>query len=451
MRGSVLWFLACLSVWAATAVADGWAVPLAAFVLWVIAVCALAAIGMLTGWLSGPSSPGGRSASMSSNDPGASRIASDAAVDVTGWHRPDKDGASSRLPRAPQPDGRPGWYKHLADLGIGYNERWPRAGICSSTTWLLRAGDVLLLRFFPPAAGRAAHHCDFGGPGAAACRPISVRADREMRLPIAETGLYRVGVGESSAGAGDAGAIAVWLQVPEADRISLSNETRIVGGYRYLRRSDGALQVEICDEDQSPLLARVDSIAMTALPCGAMLLFDPDQMPWDVESVPDPVSDWRARWRHQFRWYVQLCRGDVLAMEYVWHDKLLDQRVELGDATGSTGGRLEVTGFVRTPTVFSSDSGRGLESFVCQQDGFHFVELQMFGPPEWRGRPSQDFVAPRLWGLRLQRPSALRDFDLAQAWIEHWHQRLVPVPHAVIARPLVDGEGDDGRDGATST
>ncbi|MQP76840.1 hypothetical protein CQ393_13175 [Stenotrophomonas sp. MYb238] len=335
--------------------------------------------------------------------------------------------------REPASAGRE-WRRHVADLEPFHNERFPRADICATHEMFLRAGDVLLLRFHPDARGESgapAHWpCDLCAPAPGGRRWFDAGSLDEIRIAIERTGVYSLGIGQDAPGASAAaGSIGIWLAVPAPDALSLPLEPEDGATCRYERDGEGGVVVRIDGEHPLQTRARLPSREVANVPCGAVLLFADVADAWDAAGVGDPSIDWLAQYRHLYRWYLQLSQGDVLVLEQAWQADVFGRRLPRDDgAVGFTDARLRLYGFVRGPHLYDGGVADGRHVFTCGADGFHCLELELHGPPEWRARPATDFVDLRLWGPFLQRPQAVRDFDLRQGRVEDWYRMQMPVP-----------------------
>ncbi|MCD9028342.1 hypothetical protein LDO26_08985 [Luteimonas sp. BDR2-5] len=328
------------------------------------------------------------------------------------------------------------WRRHVDDIVPFDNERFPRSGICTTTSLFLRAGDVLVLRFHAPGEPRdlaSSWPCDLCHAGTR--QRFDVRTDVETRLPIAHTGVYSLGIGQDAPGApAAAGSIGVWLCVPGPDALSLPLAPADTAACRYETDADGGLLARIEGETHREDHARLPAREIREVPHGAALLFASAQDCWDVAGIARPGADWLSDHHHLHRWYLQLSRGDVLALEYAWQAVEFDQvlRLPRDNSTSHTNGELSVYRFVRGPALHhqwvDALSPRGIDEFTCDADGIYCLELECFGPPEWRTRPASDFIDLRLWGAFLQRPHVLRGFDLREGSVEGWYRQLMPVP-----------------------
>lgn len=336
------------------------------------------------------------------------------------------------------------WRRHVCDVEPFDNERFPREGICTTKSLFLRAGDVLVLRFHPEGAATGRHlswPCDLHHAQARAYQRVEVYAGRETRLPIASTGVYSLGIGQDAPGASTApGCIGVWLCVPQADALSLSIDPVHGSACHYERGAAGGLVVRIEGEHEYRRHARLPTRSIRQVPRAAALLFASAQDHWDAAGIDRPQSHIDPQCESLYRWYLQLSRGDVLALEYAWQAAPFGQvlRFPRDNASTSTSGSLSVYRFVRGPQLHGCWSGaasaRGIDAFTCDADGIYCLELALLGPPEWRTRPLADFIDLRLWGAFLQRPRALRDFDLREGSVEGWYWQLMPVPRGLVAR-----------------
>lgn len=402
--------------------ASGWAVLPATLVLW---VALLLAAGLVDALFRRRRT--GVPAAQGEHEPAAP-----AGAALAPLHGPVPRAIAMAMPSA-APAGRE-WRRHVADLAPFHNERYPRADICATHEVFLRAGDVLLLRFHPDAqdGGDVPAHwpCDLCAPEPGARRLFEVGSGDETRIAIERSGVYSLGIGQDAPGApAAAGSIGIWLAVPSPDALSLPLEPAHGAGCRYEQDADGGVVVRIEGERPLQAHARLPSRALREVPRGACLLFASAADVWDVSGVGDPASDWLVQYRHLHRWYLQLSQGDVLVLEQAWRTGELDRPLPRDDgATGFTDARLRLYAFVRGPSLHDGGAVDGRDALTCGADGFHCLELELHGPPEWRGRPATDFVDLRLWGAFLQRPQALRDFDLRDGRVEDWYRMPMPVP-----------------------
>ncbi|MFT3721629.1 hypothetical protein [Pseudorhodoferax sp.] len=422
---------ACLALVLAMRLASGWGVLPATLSLWVVLLLLAGLVDALFQRRFGPPQV--------------------PAVDV---HPPTAAPAPvfrlEPLPRLPPradavrhtaPAGRE-WRRHAADIDVYCNERYPAGtGFCAIYELFLREGDALLLRFHPDAqAGRAHAHwrCDLWrqeeeGRRAEESKQIDVGSGAEARIRIERTGVYALGVGQGIDPSTSEGRIGVWVAVPSADALSPSLKPATISGCRYARTADGDLVVRIEHECAWQTHARLPQREIHRVPQGALLLFANTTDAWDASGIADPASDWQSSFRHLHRWYFQLSRGDVLVLERAWQAGLFGQRLPDEDGfVGFTNRDLHLYKFVRGPHLSYRDSSTdGRQVITCDADGFYCLELALHGPPPWRGRPSTDFVDLRLWGAFLQRPQALRDFDLREGRVEDRYRMLMPVPRGL--------------------
>ncbi|KRG83711.1 hypothetical protein ABB34_11130 [Stenotrophomonas daejeonensis] len=414
----------CLALVLAARLASGWALLPATLVLWV----ALALLAGLVDALFRRRAPTLAAAESQEGEPRG--VSSAAALAPLHGPVPRADALS-----APAAAGRE-WRRHVADIEPFHNERYPRAGICITQDLFLRAGDVLLLRFH--SAARDGQEpvrwpCDLCPPGQGGRRWFDVGSREETRILIEHAGVHSLGIGQDDPGsATGCGSIGVWLGVPTPEALSLPLEPAPASACRYEHDRAGGLVVRIEGEDRPPAHARLPVHEPAGVPQGAVLLFANAADAWDVAGITDPAIDWLVQYRHLHRWYLQLSRGDVLVLEQAWQAGEFDRRLPREDsATGFTDGSLRLYGFVRGPGLYDGGTTDGRHALTCDADGFYCLELELHGPPEWRGRPATDFVDLRLWGAFLQRPRAVRDFDLREGRVEDWYRMLMPVPRGM--------------------
>ncbi len=326
------------------------------------------------------------------------------------------------------------WRRHVADLAPFDNERYPRAGICDTRRMFLREGDVVLLRFHPTGGqdGGAPMdwRCDLCGPDDDQQRWFDVHSRDDTRIQIERSGVYSLGIGQGAPGtSGGVGHISIWLKVPTSDALLLSLQPASGAACRYERDADGSVVARVEGEPNLRTRSWLPPHTTDAVPQGAALLFANATDAWDITCAADASSNWMARYRHLHRWYLQLSRGDVLVLEQAWQLQAFNQRLPRDDgAMGFTDGSLRLHGFVDGPDVYRGGVVDDQYALVCGADGFYCLELELHGPPEWRERPASGFIDLRLWGAFLQRPAALRDFDLREGWVESQYRILMPVP-----------------------
>ncbi len=346
------------------------------------------------------------------------------------------EGAPKRVDALPEPAPvAREWRRHVLDTGMFHNERHPRQDICSTEELFLRQGDVLLLRFHPH--GRAGNapaswRCDLYEPGGERSWH-EVGSDAETRIPILRTGVHSLGIGQVDWDAEEPGGqIGVWLAVPSPDALSLPLEPVEMSTCHYERDASGGLVARIGGERHQHAHARLPSHRPERLPQGVTLLFASAGDTWDVQGIADPSIDWLGPYRHLHRWYLQLSRGDVLMLEQVWRRGLFGAMLDFGDGSSSqTDGSLRFYRFVRGPHLHAEGAPDGLHAFTCDADGIYCLELELFGPPQWRTRPATEFIDLRLWGAFLQRPQVLRDFELREGSVEDWYRLTMPVPRGL--------------------
>ncbi|UDM53047.1 hypothetical protein [Cupriavidus sp. MP-37] len=438
----MFWTLAATAVLVASQVASGWWVAVLAVVIWAGGMLLLVLAGLCRGGAEGKPLP------VSSDTPESC----DKALRVAGQpsgpcliHGSAPPGtAAATLHAAPQGNG---WHLSLDVLGISFNERWPRTDICITREYFLRSGDRLLLRYAPRGATPAGQswHCDISGrwcDGGMPRREVQVSATRFVCIPIPHDGVYEIGVGQGDPSGTEHGQIEAWLETDSPDRLAQSNEPQQESGARWHCDAAGQWRVEIVHESTA-----LDRAAMPArqeewVPPSAVVLFDPRHQAWDEAGIADPTTDWEAERRHVFRYYLQLCRGDVLAIEYAWRPARFGVPMDDGNSISFTNGELELTQFVRSPTLLSVHTGWSeateetsrVMMVTCPDDGFFQIELTLYGPAAWRTKRSPEFLELRVLGVQLRRPAQVRDFSLVDASVEDWYRRTVPVPRHALAR-----------------
>ncbi|MDQ0142283.1 hypothetical protein [Cupriavidus necator] len=438
------WILAAIAVLVASHAVSGWWVPVLAVAIWAGEVLLIILAGRLAGDAGGQrlsASPGSTSpvpcdkAPVDMAHPSAPSLVPDSGAFKTAGTTPH-----------PAPEGN-GWYLPFDVLEISFNERWPRAGICDTREYFLRGGDRLLLRYAPPAAAPPGQSwpCDISGrwrDGGLPRREIQLNATRFECISITHDGVYEIGVGQGDPSGAEQGKIEAWLGSDSPDRLEQSNVPQQQSGATWTCDDAGQWRVHITHESTALDRAAMPARHETSVPRSAVVLFDPEHQAWDEAGIADPTTDWQAERRHIFRYYLQLCRGDVLAIEHSWQPSLFGAPIEEQDGVSFTHAELELTQFVRSPTLLSVHSGWSEISketprvtlLTCPDDGFFQVELVLFGPPSWRTRPSPEFLHLRVWGASLRRPARVRDFSLVEGWVEDWYRRTVPVPRDALAR-----------------
>lgn len=429
----MLWILAAAAVLVANLLVSGWWVPVVAVAIWIGLVLSMALIGSLL-----PKAPQPEIAALPSMPPSPQmepappmpRIATEPEPAHGPLAHPDANGQA--------------WYGLLDQIGIFFNERWPRTDICSTREFFLRKGDRLLLRYIPPPGGSPGYtwSCDFAGRwrgGGLARRPVQVGTEQPQPFVIDHDGLYEVGVGQGDDARGGDGVIAVWLETDSLDRLSLSSAAQQESHVSWTELGDGEWRVQIDHESDALDRAAMPQRVVSAVPAEAVLLFDAQAQAWDEASIADPHSQWDRDVRHLYRYYFQLSRGDVLAVEHAWETSRFGVDLEQPGSISDTDGRLELSQFVRSPTLLSEHSewgsgGAGSQRVTlvtCPADGLYQVDLELRGPADWRGRPSSEFLQLRVWGAMLRRPQAVRDFALVEGWVHDWYRRIIPLPRSV--------------------
>lgn len=407
-----------LALTLALRLASGWAVVPATFVMWVVLVLLVALVdGVFRRRKAKPA------AAEDEADGSEAPVVALAPL----------EGDPRRVDASPGPAARE-WRRHVLDTGMFHNERYPRQDICSTEELFLREGDALLLRFHPGRAvdAPARWRCDLYEPGGGRSWH-EVGRDAETRIPILRTGVHSLGIGQVDGDAdGPGGQIGVWLAVPSPDALSLPLEPVEASTCHYERDASGGLVARIGGEHHQHVHARLPAHRPERLPQGAMLLFASADDAWDMQGIADPSVDWLGQYRHLYRWYLQLSRGDVLVLEQAWRRGLFGATLDFGDGSSSqTDGSLRLYRFVRGPHLHAEGASDGLHAFTCDADGIYCLELELFGPPGWRTRPATDFIDLRLWGAFLQRPQVVRDFELREGSVEGWYRMTMPVPRGL--------------------
>lgn len=429
----MLWILAGVAVLVANLLVSGWWVPVLAVAIWIGLVLLAALIGSLL-----------PKATETVTEPEPFPASVPLKAPALGLVHATSEQMTTHM-RATHPDAQgQAWYGLLDEIGICFNERWPRTDICSAREFFLRKGDRLLLRYIPPPGESPGHRwpCDFAGRwrgGELARQLVQVGTEQPQRFVIDHDGLYEVGIGQGSDPRGGEGAIAVWLETDSLDRLSLSSDPQQESHVAWTELAEGEWRVQIDREAYALDRATMPQRVVGAVPAEATLLFDAQTQAWDEASIADPHSDWDHDLRHLYRYYFQLSRGDVLAVEYAWEASRFGLDLEHPGGTTCTDGHLELSQFVRSPTLLSEHSGwldgeagpRRIKLVTCPADGLYQIDLELRGPPEWRGRASGEFVQVRVWGALLRRPGEVRDFALVQGWVHQWYRRTIPVPRAV--------------------
>ncbi|KQQ84783.1 hypothetical protein ASF73_00130 [Xanthomonas sp. Leaf131] len=326
------------------------------------------------------------------------------------------------------------WRRHVVDVAAYEEERYPRQDICTTVDVFLRSGDVLVLAFHPASSdgdAPAQWPCDLWRPAANHPEWRDVSATREVRVPVLQTGVYSVGIGQAYGPS--PGVVSLWVCVPEPDRLALSLKPAHGSNLRYEQCDDGTPRARIEDETRALPHARLETTTVPAVPGGSVLLFGSAQDAWDVAASPDPATSWRAENTHLHRYFFQLSQGDVLTLELVWAVARFDQPLPLSDnCTGRTQGEVRVFKLVRGPDLAhlwaSATTTAECRQITCSADGFYCLEVRLFGPAKWRTKPSSTFVDVRLWAAFLQRPQAVRAFALRDVLVEDWYRDVLPMP-----------------------
>lgn len=429
----MLWILAAVAVLVANLLVSGWWVPVVAVAIWIGLILLMTVIGSLL-----PQAP--ETVAAPEPFPASAPLPAPAPEIVRATY-----GQVTAHMQAAHPDAQgQAWYGLLDEIGISFNERWPRTDICSTREFFLRRGDRLLLRYVPPPGASPGYTwpCDFAGRwlgGEAERQLVRVGTEQPQRFVIEHDGLYEVGVGQGTDARGGEGVIAVWLETDSLDRLSLSSDPQQESHASWTELGDGEWRVQIDREALALDRAAMPQQVVGAVPAEAVLLFDAQAQAWDEASIADPHSQWDRDVRHLYRYYFQLSRGDVLAVERAWETSRFGLDLEQPGSISDTDGRLELSQFVRSPTLLSEHSewgagGAGSQRVTlvsCPADGLYQVDLELRGPADWRGRPSSEFLQLRVWGAMLRRPQAVRDFALVQGWVHDWYRRTIPVPRSV--------------------
>ncbi|SPA55845.1 hypothetical protein [Cupriavidus taiwanensis] len=441
------WILAAIAVLVASQLVSGWWAPLLALAVWAGGVLLI----MLAGRL-----PGDREVHPLAATPGVTGPvpAAPSPLIVAPASSPFPVPASHSFEPAATPnsaqDGN-SWCLPLEVIGIFFNERWPRTDICTTREYFLRGGDRMLLRYAPPCATPAGQFwtCDVSGrwrDGSPPRQEVRVSAAGFACIPIPHDGVYEIGVGQGDPTGAEHGEIEVWLESDSPDRLAQSNVPLQQSGVTWRCDAAGQWHVEITYESTALDRAAIPARQQVSVPRSAVVLFDPRQLAWDEAGIGDPTTDWEADRRHLFRYYLQLSRGDVLAIEYAWRHATFGVPMEDSHGISFTHGELELSQFVRSPTLLSvqtswsetSAETSRVMTVVCPDDGIFQLDLTLYGPAAWRSRPSADFLQLRVLGVFLRRPAQVRDFSLIEGWVEDWYRRTVPVPRAALAQCATD-------------
>ncbi|MBB2917564.1 hypothetical protein [Cupriavidus alkaliphilus] len=448
----MFWILAAIAVLVASQVVSGWWVAVLAVLIWAGEVLLVILAGRWLGDAEGKRLP------VSPDSPGSCDTAPRVAVQPSapGLVQGSAPSGTAAATPHPAPDGN-GWHLPLDVFRISFNERWPRTDICATREYFLRAGDRLLLRYAPAAATPAGQswHCDISGrwrDGGLPRREVRVSAARFACIPILHDGVYEIGVGQGDPSGTEHGEIEAWLETDSPDRLAQCNAPQQESGASWRCDAAGQWRVEITHESTALDRAAMPARHEASVPRSAVVLFDPRHQGWDEAGIADPTTDWEAERRHSFRYYLQLCQGDVLAIEYAWRPATFGVPMEDGNGISYTHGELELTQFVRSPTLLSVHTGWSevgeemsrVMTVTCPGDGFFQVELTLYGPAAWRTRPSPDFLQLRVLGVLLRRPEQVRDFSLVDGWVDDWYRRTVPVPHHALALPHADTQQASG-------
>jgi len=400
--------------------ASGWAVLPATLAYWVLVVLVAAAIDH---------------AMARRTAGGAAAMSMAAAAGETG-----ATPAPARLPPPAQPvlpaaaaressSGLRQWRRYLDDITPFPEERLPRPGICTTREQVLYAGDALVLVFHPVADGPAQWRCDLLAPGAVRARWLDVAAHAECVVPIMQTGVYSIGIGQAELSV--PGTVALWLRVAEPERLSLPLQPLRGTPMAYAQRPDGALAVDDAPGRDGWPLAQLPPRCVAGVPAGGALLFASAGRSWDVPGVADGAAADAADGAVLHRQFLQLSQGDVLVLEAAWTAGLFGQPLSVPSATRPTVGELRLFALLHGPQLVAlcpSAAAPACVEVVCPVDGLYCLELRLSGPPAWRDRAAADFIDVRLWGAFVQSASRLRAFSLQQVWVGDRDRHCLPVP-----------------------
>ncbi|NYI18851.1 hypothetical protein FHR53_002428 [Xanthomonas arboricola] len=417
--------LAVVLAWQLTA---GWALLPASVVLWLCIALVVAGIDRLSG-----ARPVAAPASTPTSDAQGGGTGGGIGGTPAIARLPRRDAAAKRVVAQHVHDTSVRqWRRHIVDVAPYEEERYPRQDICTTVEVFLRAGDHLVLAFHPAndAADVAAWRCDVWHPGGTQSQWWEVPADGEVDVPVTRSGVYSIGIGQAYGTC--PGVVALWLRVPEPDRLALPLQPTFGSAMRYARRADGAAVVHLQDDAQLQSQAHLPSVPVHGAPAGSTLLFASADDAWDVSAGSDPASSWRADNTHLYRYFLRLSQGDVLTLELAWAGEHFDRPLPLPDqCTGRTQGEVRVFKLVRGPDLvhaWASAAPAACMQMTCPVDGDYCLELRLFGPPAWRQQAVAAVVDLRVWGDYLQRPRSLRAFALQDVWVEDWYRQVMPVP-----------------------
>ncbi|MBB4126465.1 hypothetical protein GGR77_001755 [Xanthomonas translucens] len=403
--------------------ASGWAVLPATFAYWVLVVLLAAAIDHLAARGKSGALPLPATATVMQDDDGLATVAQARLPPL----------AQPALPASAVPARPPGarqWRRHLDDVVPYPEERFPRQGICTTLDQVLRAGDALVLAFHPADGGPAQWRCDLLAPGATRAQWLDVAADVECVVPIAQTGVYSIGIGQAELKV--PGTVSLWLRVPDPERLALPLQPLRGTPLAYVRRGDGAIGVEDQAGQGDWPLAQLPTRTAARVPAGATLLFASADNQWDVAGVPDPAdADSVERAVVVYRYFLQLSRGDVLVLEAAWTSSLFGQPIPMSGGTRPSGGELRLFALLHGPELAGLWPCAGAQAcveVVCPADGMYCLELRLAGPPAWRDWAAEAFADLRLWGAFVQRAPLLRAFSLQQVWVDDRSRQCMPVP-----------------------
>ena len=199
----------------------GWTVLLAVVVYWVVVVVVVVVAGLID-------ERAEARADVAGEPPGAAAVSDTAQTPMP----KSKSKSASRLAALPNTPLRPAdlqpgldtprqWRRHVIDIAAYEEERYPRQDVCTTVDVFLRAGDALVLAFHPaPNDGDAPAQwrCDLWRPAANHPQWLDVFATREVRVPVGQTGVYSVGIGQAYGPS--PGVVSLWVCVPEPDRLA---------------------------------------------------------------------------------------------------------------------------------------------------------------------------------------------------------------------------------------
>lgn len=268
----------------------GWTVLLAVVVYWVVVVVVAGLIDERAE----------ARANVAGEPPGAAAVSDTPAKSNSNSNSKSKSKSTIRLAALPNTplrpaDLRPGldtprqWRRHIIDVAAYEEERYPRQDVCTTVDVFLRAGDALVLAFHPaPNDGDAPAQwrCDLWRPAANHPQWVDVFATREVRVPVGQTGVYSVGIGQAYGPS--PGVVSLWVCVPEPDRLALPWRPAHGSHLRYEQCDDGTPRVRIEDEARVLPHAQLETTTVSAAPSRSVLLFGSAQDAWDVTAASDP-------------------------------------------------------------------------------------------------------------------------------------------------------------------